>query len=69
MSQSNQQLYEFGEFRLDAQKRTLQRKGEVVPLAPKTFDLLLVLVRDRERHQAIELIAARVREPALPVAR
>ncbi len=52
MSQSNQQLYEFGEFRLDAQKRTLQRKGELVPLAPKTFDLLLVLVR--HSGQALE---------------
>lgn len=40
-------LYEFGSFRLDAAKRLLSRAGEPVTLAPKTFDLLLLLVRVR----------------------
>jgi DNA-binding winged helix-turn-helix (wHTH) protein/TolB-like protein/Tfp pilus assembly protein PilF len=44
LSQANQQLYEFGPFRLDAEKRTLLRDGSLVPLAPKAFDLLVVLV-------------------------
>ena len=37
-------LYEFGPFRLDATERLLLRDGEAVPLTPKAFELLLVLV-------------------------
>jgi Tol biopolymer transport system component/DNA-binding winged helix-turn-helix (wHTH) protein len=44
MSSQANQLYEFGPFRLDAAERFLLRDGEVVPLTPKAFDLLLVLV-------------------------
>jgi DNA-binding winged helix-turn-helix (wHTH) protein/TolB-like protein/Tfp pilus assembly protein PilF len=36
--------YEFGPFRLDRSERMLLRNGEVVPLTPKAFDLLLALV-------------------------
>lgn len=39
-------LYEFGEFRLDATERTLMRGSEIVPLPPKVFDTLLVLVEN-----------------------
>jgi eukaryotic-like serine/threonine-protein kinase len=39
-------LYEFARFRLDATERTLTRDGVPVPLAPKVFDTLLVLVRN-----------------------
>jgi len=39
------ELYEFGPFRVDAGKETLLRAGEPVPLTPKTFQILLVLVR------------------------
>jgi TolB-like protein/Tfp pilus assembly protein PilF len=38
--------YEFGPFRLDAQERRLLRHEEVVPLTPKVFDTLLVLVQN-----------------------
>jgi Tol biopolymer transport system component/DNA-binding winged helix-turn-helix (wHTH) protein len=37
-------LYEFGPFRLDVANRLLLRDGEIVPLKPKVFDTLLVLV-------------------------
>ena len=37
-------LYEFADFRLDAEERLLLRAGEVVPLTPKAFDLLLALI-------------------------
>ena len=40
-------LYEFGEFRLDAQKRTLQQGQELLALTPKAFDTLLVLIESR----------------------
>ena len=36
--------YEFGEFRLDSTKRLLLREGGIVPLMPKCFDILLLLV-------------------------
>src|SRR5262245_50516295 len=44
MEKKPKQLYEFGQFRLDAAERLLQRAGEAVPLTSKSFDLLLVLV-------------------------
>jgi Tol biopolymer transport system component/DNA-binding winged helix-turn-helix (wHTH) protein len=39
-------FYQFGPFRLDAEKRVLLREGEVVPLKPKAFDTLFVLVQN-----------------------
>src|SRR5262249_15730121 len=44
MSQQPKPIYEFGPYRLDAAERLLWRDGEVVPLQPKTFDVLLALV-------------------------
>jgi DNA-binding winged helix-turn-helix (wHTH) protein/tetratricopeptide (TPR) repeat protein len=41
----NNSYYEFGPFQLNIRKRALVRAGEVVPLSPKTMDLLFVLVR------------------------
>ena len=43
------ELYEFGACRLDVQRRVLMRDGHAVPLAPKTFDLLLLLVPSQGR--------------------
>ena len=39
-------MYEFGPFRVDPGKETLFRAGESVPLTPKTFQILLVLIRN-----------------------
>src|SRR5260370_27132592 len=47
MPRETKALYEFGPFRLEPDERVLERGGAEVPLAPKAFDLLLVLV---ERH-------------------
>src|SRR5262249_14094970 len=47
MNRQLRHVYEFGPFRLDAAERLLWRDGEVVPLQPKVFDLLLALL---ERH-------------------
>ena len=44
MGDESRQIYEFGEFRLDAADRLLFRGGEVVPLPPKALDTLVVLV-------------------------
>ena len=45
MKESDDALYEFGPFRADARERLLLHGDEVVPLAPKLFDTLLLLVR------------------------
>lgn len=39
-------FYEFGDFRIDTVARVLTREGEVVPLTPKVFDLLQLLVEN-----------------------
>ena len=38
-------LYEFGPFRVDPEKELLLRGNETIPLTPKTFQILLVLIR------------------------
>jgi TolB-like protein/DNA-binding winged helix-turn-helix (wHTH) protein/Tfp pilus assembly protein PilF len=43
------ELYEFGQFRLDAVRRVVYRADEPVRLNSKAFETLLVLVRDRHR--------------------
>jgi DNA-binding winged helix-turn-helix (wHTH) protein/tetratricopeptide (TPR) repeat protein len=40
-------LYEFGPFRLDPAERSLLRDGKAVPLTPKAFELLVLLVENR----------------------
>ncbi len=39
------ELYEFGPFRVDPEKETVVRAGELVSITPKTFQILLVLIR------------------------
>lgn len=47
MEEPQAHIYEFGEFRLDAAKRTLSNvKGETVPLMPKAFETLRYLVQN-----------------------
>ena len=44
MSQQESQSYEFGRFRLKTAERVLLREGELGPLTPKVFDILVTLV-------------------------
>lgn len=53
-------VYEFGEFRLDAEGRLLLRHGKPVPLTPKAVDLLVVLVEARGNPVAKEDLLQRV---------
>ena len=39
-------MYEFGPFQMDPQEHVLSRDGKIIPLAPKLFDTLLVLVQN-----------------------
>lgn len=44
MDASQHPIYEFGPFRLDSRQHAFLRDGQVVPLPPKAFDILLLLV-------------------------
>jgi DNA-binding winged helix-turn-helix (wHTH) protein len=42
---SSRRFYQFGPFRVDADKEMLLRDEESIPIAPKAFQILLVLMR------------------------
>ena len=46
MSKKVGRIYEFDHFRVDAEEGLLWRDGEVVPLTPKAFEMLLMLVEN-----------------------
>ncbi|HEX8068794.1 MAG TPA: winged helix-turn-helix domain-containing protein [Pyrinomonadaceae bacterium] len=45
MNEPLKEIYEFEGFRVDARRRLLTRAGQDVPLTPKAFETLLVLLR------------------------
>jgi DNA-binding winged helix-turn-helix (wHTH) protein/tetratricopeptide (TPR) repeat protein len=47
LSEAQPHTYDFGDFRIDTGKRLLLRAGDQVPLTPKVFDTLLLLVAHR----------------------
>jgi len=49
VDQTENQSYEFGRFSLNTAERVLLREGEPVPLTPKVFDILVVLVENGGR--------------------
>src|SRR5262245_51209500 len=49
MAMSNDNLYEFDHFRLDLAEKMLTRDGAAVPLTPKAFDTLVLLVEKSGR--------------------
>ena len=49
MANESNGLYEFGPFRLDTAQRLLLRNDCPIPLQPKAFETLLVLVRNSEK--------------------
>jgi len=49
MNSQPQERYEFGPFQVDTAEHSLLRDGKPVPLTPKVFDLLEVLVRSNGR--------------------
>ena len=46
MSEKRGHLYEFGGFVLDTSQHLLSRDGQPVPITPKTYDLLVVLIEN-----------------------
>ena len=53
-------VYQFGIFKLDPAERSLTRRGESVPLTPKAFDTLCVLVENSERLVSKQQLLERV---------
>ncbi len=49
MSSGTIDRYTFGPYRLNVHRRVFMREDRVVPLPPKTFDLLLLLVQSDGR--------------------
>jgi len=49
MNRSPSEIYEFGRFRLDAAERILTDGEASIPLAPKVFDTLLLLITNAGR--------------------
>jgi DNA-binding winged helix-turn-helix (wHTH) protein/tetratricopeptide (TPR) repeat protein len=49
MSNESKHFYEFGPFRIDPEERQLLRDQNPVPLTPKAFETLLILIRSSER--------------------
>jgi DNA-binding winged helix-turn-helix (wHTH) protein/tetratricopeptide (TPR) repeat protein len=56
----HREFFHFGEFTLDVQARRLQRGADVVRLAPKAFDVLVVLLRHPSRLVSKDELLARV---------
>ena len=42
-------LYSFEDYALYSDRRELRRGGDLVPVSPKAFDLLVYVIRNRER--------------------
>ncbi|MGE3467475.1 MAG: winged helix-turn-helix domain-containing protein [Pyrinomonadaceae bacterium] len=53
-------FYEFDSFRIDADERRLLRDGQVLPLTPKVFDLLLLLVENKGHTLAKDELMGRL---------
>ena len=60
MGQQGNRSFEFGRFRMNVAERVLLRDGEVVPLTPKVFDILLTLVENRGQVVSKEELMKRV---------
>ena len=52
MSQSSSSVIRFNDCEFDPDRRELRRNGEVVPLEPRVFALLLYLIE--QRHRAVD---------------
>src|SRR6201987_5621891 len=49
VSPAQQRFYGFGVFQVDVGRRLLLRQGYPVSLTPKAFEILLVLIQNRDR--------------------
>src|SRR5215469_7477656 len=59
-SLADKRVYEFGKFRLDTAERVIETDGRPLPLTPKAYEVLLVLVENRGRIVEKEDLMRRV---------
>ena len=59
-SPSMKPAYEFGPFRLDSERGLLLRNDQPVPLTQKSFEILLVLIENREDTVSKDVLLKRV---------
>ena len=60
MSLAEKEFYRFGEFTVDAAQKVLVQSGKPVPIAPKVFDTLLILVMSSGRIVEKEELMSRL---------
>ena len=60
MTRESRQIYEFGPYHVNADRRLLLRDGEVVPLTPKCFEILLAFVESSGEVVGKETLLERV---------
>src|SRR6476660_9937368 len=60
MSSNSRHFYDFGPYRVDGAERLLLRGEEVVPLTPKAFEMLLVLMESNGRVLTKEELMKRI---------
>src|ERR1043165_8373063 len=60
MPEEKRTTYRFGEFTVDPHRRVMTRAGEVVQLASKAFDLLLVLLESDGRELSKDELMGRI---------
>ncbi|HEX8650941.1 MAG TPA: tetratricopeptide repeat protein [Pyrinomonadaceae bacterium] len=60
MGEGMQAFYEFGPFRVDTQRCLLLREGVTIPLSPKAFETLLVLVENNGRVMKKDELISRI---------
>src|SRR5689334_3907782 len=60
MGKDSKRVFEFGPFRVDVGEARLIRDGETVPLWPKAFEILRVLVESQGRVLSKEELMSRV---------
>ena len=53
-------FYEFDDFRVDPARRRLLRGGDLVPLTPKAFSILMILLENRDEVVEKEELIRRV---------
>jgi DNA-binding winged helix-turn-helix (wHTH) protein len=60
MGDSSQLSYKFGPYCLDTRRRVLMRGGALVPLPPKAFDILLILVQNSGQEMSKQELMERI---------
>jgi DNA-binding response OmpR family regulator len=59
-SQVNSAAFRFANYEIDVARHELRRAGKIVPIEPQVFDLLVHLIRNRNRIVSREELCGKV---------